>query len=66
MLIAQSAAPAFGDESARAGLREIGQENFGLSFIRAVDERPNRNRNGQVLTAAAGFVRRSARFARFG
>lgn len=66
MLIAQAAASAFGDECTRAGMREIGEKDFRLSFTGSVDERADRNGDGQVLTAAAGFVRRSARFARFG
>ena len=66
MLVAESAASAFGDLHAIARVRQIREKTLALAFGRAVDKRADRNVDRKILAALAGLVRSAARFAGVG
>ena len=66
MLVAEAPAAAFGDPNALARNRQVPQEQFAVVGLELVDKRPDRDRDDQVLGAAAGLVGGRPRLARLG
>ena len=65
MLIALTAASAFGDEHALTVLGKIGQEGFALPFKRSVYQRTDRDGNDRIVGAAPGTIGNVSGFARW-